>query len=146
MRKKKLLTTVTSLRVLTLAATMVLTALMLVSGHSSAQSKCGATGNESVSIDKTHYALGETVHISGSGFAPACAVEVQVTAPDLSRNKNSVTTNSDGQFDYSYVVTGPAGRWYNVDVLGQDGPLGGNLFSACLLYTSDAADERSSVD
>lgn len=140
MRKKSLLTSVTSLRFLALAAALVVTAITLFSGHSSAQSKCGATGNESVSVDKTHYALGDTVRVSGSGFAPACALELQITAPDLSRNKESVTTDSDGQFDYSYVVTGPAGRWYNVDALGQDGPLGGTLFSAGPIVWTDQGD------
>src|SRR5262245_20935036 len=44
-----------------------------------ANAYCEPTTLETVTADKSHYALGETALITGSGFAPFCNVVVRVT-------------------------------------------------------------------
>ena len=88
---------------------------------------CPPTGNETVSTDKADYAPGEVVLITGTGYAAACDVVVQVTRPDgsivlgdgsFAPGSDTVTTGSDGSLAYNYQLNGIEGL-YLVDVLGE---------------------------
>src|SRR5580765_6441480 len=116
-----------------------------------ASASCEATSFETVSSDKSHYALGETALITGSGFAPYCNLTVRVTRPDLSvvrgdgqnsPGSDEVATDATGGFSYAYVVTDVAGRWYNFDVVGSGGNITGDLFSAGPTVWTDKGDYK----
>ena len=84
-----------------------------------------------ISTDKDDYEPGETVLISGEGFAADAALLVRVTRPDDSvvtgdgsfgdwpAGYDFVTSDSSGNFDFSYVLDGILGE-YTVDVLDID--------------------------
>jgi PKD repeat protein len=89
---------------------------------------CTTTGDYTVCTDKADYGSGETVHISGSGFAPGARLTIKVTRPDGSvvtgdgsfapwpTAYDAVTADLDGKFDYNHVLDGIQGE-YLVQVL-----------------------------
>jgi hypothetical protein len=87
---------------------------------------CAPLGSETVATDKADYAPGETVHMTGAGYAPACTVRVEVTRPDGSVVRgdgtfepgvDEVITAADGTLAYDYQLNGIEGL-YRVRVLG----------------------------
>src|SRR3990170_2979729 len=73
------------------------------------------TGNEMVFTDEPRYMKGDTALIYGVGFDPYWVVKVEVERPDGSIVKGDgtetpgsdrVTTNTDGNFIYSYFIDG----------------------------------------
>jgi hypothetical protein len=99
---------------------------------------CSPTGTEHVTTDKPDYAPEETVHMTGSGFAPSCVVRIEVTRPDGSVVKgdgsftpgtDAVTTSATGTFAYDYRLDGVIGE-YAVRVLGdKDALLASTVFA-----------------
>ena len=61
-------------------ASAVFLGVMLLPAPAMAQT-CAQTFDELVLTDMQGYEPGETVHITGSGFAPGCNLTVQITAP-----------------------------------------------------------------
>ena len=89
---------------------------------------CPQLGSETVTTDKADYAPESTVHITGSGYAPSCVVQVEVSRPDGSVVKgdgsftpgvDSVTTTPAGDLAYDYILDGILGL-YTITVLGAD--------------------------
>jgi hypothetical protein len=89
---------------------------------------CIATGSESIATDKADYGPGETVSITGTGFAASCNVVMRVTRPDGSvvtgngsytPGSDTVETSPTGAFVYDYILDGIEGE-YVVDALGAD--------------------------
>ena len=87
---------------------------------------CPRQGSETVATDKADYAPGETVHMTGTGYARACTVRVEVRRPDGSvvRGDGSfepgvdeVTSAADGTLAFDYQLDGIEGL-YRVRVLG----------------------------
>ena len=90
-------------------------------------SGCVALGTEQVATDRADYAPGETVHVTGSGYAASCIVRVEVTRPDGSVVKgdgsftpgvDEVVTTAGGTFSYLYRLNGIEGL-YRIRVLGE---------------------------
>ena len=85
-----------------------------------AEGPCAAVGSESLQTDKSEYAAGETVLVSGSGFSPSCEVTVRMTAPDSSVSSGSATTGADGSLSYGSAA-GAADGAYTLEALGAGG-------------------------
>jgi len=93
---------------------------------------CTVDGEYEICTDKDDYAPGETVHISGSGFAAGTGLSVKVTRPDGSvvtgdgsfapwpTAYDTVITNTEGGFRYDYVLNGIEGE-YLIEVLDSSG-------------------------
>ncbi len=115
-----------------LALTALAAALvMIATGAATATpaGTCAPTGQETIQTDMPDYAPEETVHMSGTGYAPSCDVVVQVTRPNGSVVKgdgsfepgsDTVTTDADGNLTYDYILDGIEGE-YLVEVLGAGG-------------------------
>ncbi len=114
-----------------LGASALLVALILIATVPAAAtpSSCAAIGLETIQTDKADYAPEETVHMTGTGYAPACDVVVQVTRPNGSIVKgdgsfepgsDTATTDGDGNLVYDYILNGIQGE-YGVEVQGADG-------------------------
>src|SRR5215211_2593174 len=91
------------------------------SGPSGADaSQCGQTGMETVATDAADYAPGLTVHITGSGYGPACDVTVKISRPDGVIERFAATTDLAGNLAYDYLLPPPPGVIgpYQIDVLG----------------------------
>src|SRR4030095_238890 len=73
-------------------------------------SGAGASG-ATISTNKTKYALGETMIITGSGFTPTSSVSISVLRPDHVTDSLSAPTNSSGAFTASYTPPAIAGRY-----------------------------------
>jgi len=105
-------------------------ALFMASGMviSGIGNHCTTTGDYIVCTDKRDYAPGETVHISGGGFAAGVELTIKVIRPDSSvvtgdgsfvpwpNPYDTVTTDDWGNFEYAYVLDGIDGE-YLVQVL-----------------------------
>jgi LPXTG-motif cell wall-anchored protein len=87
---------------------------------------CERLGMESIATDKADYAPGETVDMTGAGYAPSCLVEIEVIRPDGSVVKgdgsfepgaDEVRARAGGTIAYAYVLNGIEGV-YQVRVLG----------------------------
>jgi PKD repeat protein len=98
---------------------------------------CTTTGDYTVCTDKADYGSGETVHISGSGFAPGARLTIKVTRPDGSvvtgdgsfapwpTAYDAVVADLDGSFDYNYVLDGVQGE-YLIEAIA-----GGEVLASC---------------
>jgi Domain of unknown function (DUF5979) len=104
----------------------------------SGPTSCGRRGTESIATDEADYAPGETVHMTGRGYAPSCLVKVKVIRPDGSVVKgdgsftpgvDQVRTTARGRLAYDYVLNGIEGT-YRVRVLGA-----GNAVLATTTFT-----------
>jgi len=92
---------------------------------------CTTTGSYNVCTDKEDYSPEQTVHITGTGFTPDTQYSVRVTRPDSSivtgdgsfyswrTTYDEITTDSEGSFQYDYVLDGIAGT-YLIEVLDSD--------------------------
>jgi outer membrane biosynthesis protein TonB len=103
-----------------------------------APTSCERLGTESIATGKADYSPGETVHMTGAGYAPSCLVKVEVTRPDGSVVKgdgsfepgvDEVRTTARGRLAYAYVLNGIEGL-YRVRVLGA-----GNAVLATTTFT-----------
>jgi hypothetical protein len=118
--------------VVALLAALSLFAFQLAHAQSSSASTgvpCPQTGNELVTTDRSAYAPGDLVHVTGMGYAPGCDVVVKVTRPDgtvvsgdgtFTPGSDTVTTDLFGGLSYDYQLqSNPAieGR-YLVDAVG----------------------------
>ncbi len=121
-------------------------------GSASTGVPCPQTGNETVSTDRSAYAPGSLVHVSGTGYSIGCDVVVKVTRPDgavvvgdgsQSLGSDTVTTDLAGSFSYAYQlpIMPPVEGQYLIDVLGGDAILAHtDFFDAQAVETySDAA-------
>jgi hypothetical protein len=116
--------------VVVVALAFVLQLALAHPSHAATGIPCTQTGMETVATDRSAYAPGSLVHVSGSGYAPGCDVVVKVTRPDglvvtgdgsQTPGSDTVTTDPFGDFTYDYQLQSmPAieGQ-YLVDVLGE---------------------------
>ena len=92
---------------------LVLTAMaaLALSGNAWAETgaPCPPTGMETVATDKADYPPGETVHVTGGGYAPACDVEVWIERPDGVVESFIASTDLAGSFALDYLLPGPPG-------------------------------------
>jgi Bacterial Ig-like domain len=102
-----------------------------VAANAQSGDACAPTGQETVVTDKDRYSTTETVQITGSGYAPACRVTVDVVRPDGSVVRgdgsempggDSVTTGADGGLSHQYQLSTMTGT-YAVNVIGADNAL-----------------------
>src|SRR5262249_55663835 len=71
----------------TLASVVVLTALSQAAPSlASSTAACAATGSETVTSDNSSYQAGDSVAISGNGYAVSCDVTVEIDKPDSSKD------------------------------------------------------------
>jgi Bacterial Ig domain/Bacterial cadherin-like domain len=102
---------------------------------SSSSSSCATSG--AISTDKSSYAPGETVHITGAGFGPSCDVSLRITLPDGSTSTDGAGTDADGDLTYDYAIpSSVADGPFSVEVLGDGGAV---LASAGFAVTSGTA-------
>jgi hypothetical protein len=90
---------------------------MLWSSASHAQTApvCASTGSEAVGANHPSYVPGETAQITGAGFAPRCAVTLDVYIPDGSVDTADYTTDANGNFSGSYPIGSVTGKYiFNV--------------------------------
>jgi hypothetical protein len=73
----------------------------------------GAVGAVEATIwtDKQDYLPGDTVTISGTGFAPDSNINVRVTRPDSTVGSWSVASNGAGDFTTTYLLDGITGTY-----------------------------------
>ena len=124
-------------------AVLVLSAVAFSgSGYGSTAALCAQTGNEALTSDREDYQPGGTVHLSGNGFAPFCAVSIKVTRPDAVVEGGTVDTDAAGTLTYDYVLAGLPGipGTYEVEAIGQD-----DTVLASLTF-EDAVQATASVD
>src|SRR5919201_1839286 len=96
---------------------------------------CVQTGMETVATDGTDYPPGATVHVTGTGYAAGCDVQLNISRPDSVVDSGTATTDPFGNFSYDYVLPPPPGviGEYGLDVLGY-----GDVTLASMTFT-DAA-------
>src|SRR3972149_1255542 len=79
------------------------------------QPAMAVTGNEYIWTEEPQYLKGDTYYICGIGFTPYTPVLIKVTRPDASvvtgdgtetPGSDTVVTNVDGNFAYSYMIDG----------------------------------------
>ena len=79
------------------------------------QPAMAVTGNEYIWTEEPQYLKGDTAYIFGIGFTPYTPVLIKVTRPDASvvtgdgtetPGSDTVVTNVDGNFAYSYMIDG----------------------------------------
>src|SRR5512132_1278114 len=117
---------------MTLLAALSLFAFQLAHAQSSSAATgvpCLQTGMETVTTDRSAYAPGSLVHVSGTGYAFGCDVVVKVTRPDgavvvgdgsQTPGSDTATTDLAGNFSYDYQlpIMPPVEGQYLIDVLG----------------------------
>jgi hypothetical protein len=117
---------------ITLLAALSLFAFQLAHAQSSSAATgvpCLQTGMETVTTDRSAYAPGSLVHVSGTGYAFGCDVVVKVTRPDgavvvgdgsQTPGSDTATTDLAGNFSYDYQlpIMPPVEGQYLIDVLG----------------------------
>lgn len=86
---------------------------------------CTTTGSYQVCTDQTDYYPTMTVHIAGFSFASDSSYLIKVTRPDgsvvtgdgtFTPGSDSVTADSNGNFQYDYILDGITGL-YTVEIL-----------------------------
>ena len=96
--------------------------LVMLAALLHAGSLFAATGYESISSDQPEYMPGDTATISGVGFQPNHAIELQVIRADGSivtgngtetPGSDAVTTDATGHFAYAYLLAGGDRSVYN---------------------------------
>ena len=92
---------------------------------------CPQTGMETVATDELDYAPGSTVHVTGTGYAPACDATVQISRPDTVVESFTATTDFAGNLEYDYLLPPPPGviGEYGLDILGLSGVLASMTFT-----------------
>jgi large repetitive protein len=139
----------------TFAVALSLLAICLQASVAYAESACTPTGSESIATDKGSYQAGETVQVTGLGFAPRCDLTLRVTRPDGSvvtgdgsetPGSDSVLTSSSGGIGYEYRLLAIAGE-YTVDALGVDGVvLATTSFADAKAWTFAVSPATTAVD
>ncbi|NIM52776.1 MAG: hypothetical protein GTO22_26615, partial [Gemmatimonadales bacterium] len=119
-----------------LAAPALIVALFIISGASAAPT---------VTTDKVEYAPGETVTVTGAGFAGATNYDVPVVRPDSSivtgdgtstPGWDTVQTNGQGNFNYSYLLPDDPPLYGEYEVRVYPSPWSGDLAEAPLASTT----------
>lgn len=108
---------------LTLASVLLLSGLTL-SAPAMAQTvdRCAATGMELLNTNKWGYESGETVHFTGTGYAPGCTYTVTVIEPTNQRiNHDLVTTDAAGNVSYDYPIVNGVQEVYLAKITGNYG-------------------------
>src|SRR6476646_700095 len=106
-----------------LFAALALFAFQLVHAQTSSAATglaCPQTGMETVASDAGDYAPGSTAHFSGTGYAPDCDIQLNVSRPDGVTDTVTATTDLLGNFTADYALPPPPGVIgpYHLDVLG----------------------------
>ncbi len=103
-------------------------------GTAGATDACTSSGTPTVTTDKPDYIIGETVYITGSGYACGATVTVRIVPPNPSAVwSTQVAIGSDGVLSTTYTIPSVdnVGR-YALSVLSADGAV---LASATFLDT-----------
>jgi hypothetical protein len=115
-------------RLLLPIGSILLLALLVGLGTACMAALADEGGSPTVTTDKQDYIPGDTVQISGSGFAANAEVTVRVTRPDGSvvtgdgfftpwpTSYDTVVADGEGGFQYYYILNGIPGQ-YRVEVL-----------------------------
>ena len=92
---------------------------------------CPQTGMETVATDAPDYPPGSTVHVTGTGYSPACDAIVQISRPDSVVESFTATTDFAGNLEYDYLLPPPPGviGEYGLDILGLEGVLASMTFT-----------------
>src|SRR4051794_1847123 len=109
-----------------LFAALALFAFQLVHAQTSSAATglaCAQTSLETVASDAADYPPGSTAHFTGTGYAPDCDVQLNVTRPDGATDTVTATTDLLGNFTADYPLPPPPGVIgpYHLDVLGYAG-------------------------
>src|SRR6266516_4243589 len=95
-----------------LFAALALFAFQLVHAQTSSAATgvaCGQTGMETVASDAADYPPGSTAHFPGTGYAPDCDVQLNVSRPDGVTDTLTATTDLLGNFSADYALPPPPG-------------------------------------
>src|SRR5262245_13318177 len=76
-------------------------------GRASSSASCAATGNETVATEHSSYQAGDTVAISGNGYAANCDVKIEVSK-GAAKDDVSAKTADDGSLSSSYDLAADA--------------------------------------
>ena len=122
---------ITFLGGLLVAATIIVTLLLVVLGPFGGSTGCVAALSPQVSTDTQDYAPGENVTISGSDFREGAVLTVVITAPTGIVTSADIVADPSGAFTHTYQIpTENAGGRYTLDVLDADGNIvAGTVFS-----------------
>src|SRR3954453_9108381 len=109
-----------------LLAALALFAFQLVHAQTSSAATgvaCSQTGMETVASDAADYPPGSTAHFSGTGYAPDCDIQLNVSRPDGVTDTVTAMTDLLGNFPADYPLPPPPGVIgpYHLDVLGYAG-------------------------
>jgi hypothetical protein len=83
---------------------------------------CAQTFKETAGVAQHEHAVGKAVHITGTGYAPNCGLDVEVTAPDGAVAREPAWSDGDGRLAYDHAL-GAASAFHRVRVLARDGTL-----------------------
>ena len=103
-----------------LAVTVVLLLASYRSWSQAANGPCGQTRDEVMDAAVPHYLPGESVEISGRGFAPSCEVLMVVNVPDGGTQSGLAQTDAYGNLSYSYTLGSVIGD-YSIQAETTDG-------------------------
>ena len=102
------------------AAFLLLGNAAIAHAQAVAEGTCPATGNEVVAPDTPHRQVGQAVTLAGSGFAPSCAIRVDLTEPNGAVSSTIVGTDRKGNVTFGYAL-GPLAGEYRADFSGENG-------------------------
>ncbi len=131
---------------LVLKCTVAAAVLLLLSVPAFARGQgggCAQTRYESIQSDSQHYLPGETVVITGGGFAASCDVLIVVNYPDGTSEQNLATSDAYGNLAYFHSL-GPVTGDYSIQVETTDGAVSLALapFSSGVFVTTDKPDYK----
>ena len=120
--------------------------LMLASYRSWSQANngpCGQTRHENIQSALLHYLPGDTVTVTGRGFAPSCDVLLPISLPDGTSENAVAATNPSGEFAFSYLL-GPITGDYSILAATSDGStsLAMTQFSSGIFVMTDKTDYK----
>src|SRR5262249_30727457 len=105
---------------LILIACAVFLGALLVQAPAHAQAVCSPTNNESLRADAYRYQPGDTMHLTGAGYAPSCSVTLRLSGPDPA--STLVTTSADGNLAGSFTLGTAMGEYTVAAYLGGGDP------------------------
>ena len=84
---------------------------------------CSKLGTENLDTDKNSYYAGNTIHLSGGGYAHLCDVTIRITKPDGTvLNESTATATIGGAITATYAIPGGTDPGaYTVTTLGLAG-------------------------
>src|SRR5215475_15832306 len=109
-----------SFSLLAIASAIFLAAFLLPT-PAHAQPACSPTNNESLRADTYRYQPGDTMQVTGAGYAPSCSVNLRVSGAGVSSSAN-VTTDADGNLAYDFAFGTAMGEYAVAAYMGGSDP------------------------